>query len=818
MFVLTLLGFVSADYQIPDEKTVEYGGTFSIEIDNTNTDSILGTLRLEGCDSSTGYSSSGGGAFGGIAPNRVEFPATIDVDVPQSLQCSQGESNIDVFRVDEVGDRNYVGDFTLNVDPKGPAQPHMGSFLYIGYNLDGNVLRDFIITNDYFEKVPLPQSNSKIYLEEVDSVSGNEFASWNPEIGGIIDPSKDADEEGGRIADIVEGGIDGITDTKDFTDGGISSDGNCRDDPCALAKEGWKNNINLAPNFGKFTENAGTATPIIEGPNFRPEGEIIFAEFPEYYGPDDQIGRQFTRDFFICREGATMWNGWNRNVPRVVDAAEGESNQDLMQCNTNTGEWESISECEDGLDNDGDGWVDAPSVDLNSNAHDPSCNSPDDPEGNPGGCTPAVGYNGNNYVAYYGGGSDGGPQNYCSGDAGNLQTFNDWINNIPGSNGQVPSPTIYQCDEGGATGYCEGRDYYTHDEDSSLPDAQISYVEYYPTTEYFQNGITGNGLSNGEKTSSYFVNKEGWTSAKMGLDGSDVSGNGLKPSERKGAERIYGAVDASTGRHDDSFWFNEKGMVDGDGNGYGTDSFRDSWIAANAGAPNNDQISSEFFGGWAGKCSSGESWRKYQGEWQCTGAVQDWDQVMLAPNIDPGSGKETVGIVVMPYNFKETVDSEFESALDDIENEPDNGISTNDLANVRTYREAVADELSNINFPSQAPTLDTINVKCYPGSDTTAGFDKSKTISIASTDPTPVVVTGKLELSGSESYTCNWNYTSSDGSFNPVWNDGTPINLAVASDKNNALLDFFQNEREFNDLKRKEYTSSEFEDLVRDWN
>lgn len=310
----------------------------------------------------------------------------------------------------------------------------------------------------------------------------------------------------------------------------------------------------------------------------------------------------------------------------------------------------------------------------------------------------------------------------------------------------------------------------------------------------------------------------------MALDSSTYSSDGLKPSQRQGAEQIYGSD--SVHPHSNDYWFNTKGMMDGDGNGYSEGSYSDSWNVANAGAPGNNQVSVEFPGGYAGKCPTGQRWAKNPdtGEWKCTGAVQDWDQAVLVPDIETGSGDETVGIVIMPYNLVGdsdgiTVDHDtenfFRSALDTIGDQ--NSVT---LSNVRSYKEAAVESSSDISSVSDAPSLESISVKCYPDSDQTAGFEKTKDIDVdpTDTDPTPVAVTGKLELSGSSAYTCNWNYTSSDGDRNPVNDAGTPVDLASAGEKNDVLFNFFKDNRGFNGLKKSYSSSNDFEDALSNWN
>jgi len=74
-----------------------------------------------------------------------------------------------------------------------------------------------------------------------------------------------------------------------------------------------------------------------------------------------------------------MYNGFARYVPQVVDVGT-NGGQELKQCDRNAGKWKTVSECEDGLDNEGDGYVDHQSVEVASTTHDTTCSSQNDVE------------------------------------------------------------------------------------------------------------------------------------------------------------------------------------------------------------------------------------------------------------------------------------------------------------------------------------------------------------------------------------------------------------------------------------------------------
>jgi len=196
-------------------------------------------------------------------------------------------------------------------------------------------------------------------------------------------------------------------------------------------------------------------------------------------------------------------------------------------------------------------------------------------------------------------------------------------------------------------------------------------------------------------------------------------------------------------------WVNELGLVDGDGNSYKEGSYSDSWSVANAGAPGNNQVSVEFPGGYAGKCPQGTEWTKRVGEWKCSGEP-DWKQAVFLPEITDGS--DTIGMVVMPYNFKDV-------------NQAPNALQNLGLRSWKTAYENVGD-----NTATSDQNLDVMEVSCYPGNSqpdygtATEGTDYfNDTVNIPTDAVNPVGVSGTVDMSGHTTYTCEWSYTTEGG-------------------------------------------------------
>lgn len=749
LLALTVVIFVAPVSSTLDSSvySAEYGESVTVTIEDANG----GETRFI----SYGISACGENVAAGGA-RSINLPIEVSFNIPQDVYCSVGAHTISASVSDGSGSYD-AGSADLNVYAKGSMDEHVGKYLYTNLVVTADKCT-FSFNSDCVKREELRHfflSDDQITSDNWDSDDFNNNAQVllkNPG-GGWGDNTKGYKAKEGGIA-ATYSSLGGLVDTNVNC---VSVSGTTEStSPCGVWMHSFVTSNKYEPK--NTAANAPSITPLHDSGNFMPEGDIIFGNYPEYYtssmysGINEGSRSQDSDLFFICRDGAKMSNGYGEEIPQVVEA-----NGQLYQCDLSNNEWVEVSQCQDGLDNDGDASADHPNANVvDYPSPDASCASQTDTETGPdaGDCTPAAAYNGTNYVAYYGGFPDS--DGYCDGSDGKKQTFAEWTASLEGgSAGTPPDATVHTCDDGAGHSYCENKDYYIHDEDLDKSGAQIYYAKYYPTEGYLQDVIPYDlGTIYGEKTESYFVNGSGWTPARMALDGSSFSGEGTKPSLRQGAERIYGAVDASTHRHSDSFWFNTKGMVDGDGNGYQDGSYDDSWVVANAGAPNNDQVSSEFPGGWAGKCPQGTEWRKESGssgqEWRCSGEP-DWKQAVFLPQITQGTNK--IGIIVMPYNFK------------DVDAEPTSVINLG-LSSWKTAYDGVAD-----NTATSDETLDQMKVSCYPGetapdySTATEGQDYfNETVSIPGTDvENPVGVSGTVDMSGHSTYTCEWSYTTAGG-------------------------------------------------------
>lgn len=769
LFLLVLLvsfiTFASASDHISfRDYTVTYTDDIEVIVDcegSSKTECNGGPLlnhELEVCGEVA--ATTGGNAFG--PTNEYTF----NFNVPKDASCTLGEYEF-TFDPDEKGGELYeTSGGSLKVNEKGSMNPNVGQYIYFALRDDTNPnrLNNMFISNEdpgYSDVNPNYAeltSDEPLIVYYDNALIGGQEAAARPQIGAKLEATTQS-----SLNDIakIETPDEDYPTTCTYESGGINKAG------CVIGNELMDESKNRLSESNYYS--LSTISPIHYNGKYFPNGEVMVGYYPEYYKQGSSAANSEEGPyFFVCREGATMDNG-NEDVPLVVDASESGESQDLYQCDTYWDQWKSVSECADGLDNDKDEKIDHPDANVASTSSDTSgCTSlTDDNEDTEPSCIPAVGYDGTNYIAYHGGFADS--DGYCDGSNGNKETFSDWMSSLGASASSPPAPSVFECDDGAGNSYCDSRDYYFHDEDTSQAGDQIYYAKYYPTLEYLQDGIdvgTVPGIQlTSERTESYFVNSKGWTSARMALDGSSFSGDGVKPGNRQGAERIYGAVDAPTGRHEDSYWFDTKGMVDGDGNGYTFGSYADSWVVANAGAPGNNQVSVEFPGGYAGKCPTGTEWRKdtTTSNWECSGEP-NWKQAVFLPEITDGS--DTIGMVVMPYNFK------------DKDNEP---VEIANL-NLESWLTAYANIEGNTADSDQ--NLNKMKVSCYPGNSqpdygsATEGTDYfNDTVSIPTDVQNPVGVSGTVDMSGHTTYTCEWSYIRQDTSLDEVDGIGCVIEL-----------------------------------------
>jgi len=112
-----------------------------------------------------------------------------------------------------------------------------------------------------------------VMIEEIDSFNGDEFASWVPETGAIMESSTS-----GSIEQIIEGEA---KEGKEFYQGGNLGDGGifntqpCVNDPCEIATESFTINNDQHQNIGSWARTFNTASPVHQNGQMMPDGDII---------------------------------------------------------------------------------------------------------------------------------------------------------------------------------------------------------------------------------------------------------------------------------------------------------------------------------------------------------------------------------------------------------------------------------------------------------------------------------------------------------------------------------------------------------------
>lgn len=308
----------------------------------------------------------------------------------------------------------------------------------------------------------------------------------------------------------------------------------------------------------------------------------------------------------------------------------------------------------------------------------------------------------------------------------------------------------------------------------------------YPPTQ------TGDGVEGSGTTwniqypdGSHLVNSEGWNPGLQTLHN---------------AEQKYSSSDP----HSKSTW-EGKGLQDL-GDGYNPGERAQSWTVAQPGAQDDKVGSLNFPGGFAGDCGPNQNWiyDNVDDEWTCSGEPQ-WQQAVLLPEIKGVSDPATVGLLVMPYNWKDTA-----------EDVP---------SGLNTYKEAW--QQFHGETPSSNQNLDEIETTCYPDGDSfSLSFDGPadivpnepnaeegidyfhKIIQIDRSRNKPLPATGEVQMKSNSTYECRWKYNTQGGK--QVHSAGSPVKLSNKED-NAEQLEYFQ--EQYSGLKTV-YSHSEFKNYV----
>ena len=629
LLILLTITTVSAQYEYPSSETVEYGGETTFEFTKTAGASD-GSLRAKFCGESMLYSqlSPSGG------PNVVQYPISISINVPKDAPCGIGQHQVE-FEVTSIDGQSteIVGSMDLEVEAKGNINPHAGPFLYIVSDINNNnKLRGFFFSNNLWASNIGPWNDATyassncattvgsgpclrpaVMIEEIDSSNGDEFASWVPETGAIMESSTS-----GSIEQIIEGEA---KEGKEFYQGGNLGDGGifntqpCVNDPCEIATESFTINNDQHQNIGSWARTFNTASPVHQNGQMMPDGDIIFGSVPEYYDANGDQSNSYHEFFYICREGATMYNGFARYVPQVVDVGT-NGGQELKQCDRNAGKWKTVSECEDGLDNEGDGYVDHQSVEVASTTHDTTCSSQNDVESVESGedCR-TVEKNADDEIVYR---YPGSTPEICD----QQEILSDFRNDISPhtidlfkcvqtDNGEVVAQDFANQDNdvSRANDFCSSKDLHTLSDGSQ----EVKAVEFMPEKEFF----TAEDFDIDQRTPVTELLPQDW-------EGQSFFGqNGW----RTGMQTLHQAEQSysyESDPHEASTWA-RRGMDNLGPYRYSDpEDYQEAWESTHAGTVTTGESGvsdARFPGGFYGICRGDNNWKSDDKLWGCNSGI-----------------------------------------------------------------------------------------------------------------------------------------------------------------------------------------------------
>lgn len=663
MFILLVSSLATATINDEDQGVqVEYGQDVSITVEDgyDNSEDPLRTSEvwIEVCSADKAASISKG------TTGNIDYPVELEFNT-RGTDCGYGSKNAEVYASeDETGNEQLIGEAEINLTaPK--SEPHRGDYISIKSNINANGesgrLHWFTLTDKAWgvlevdgEAYPYTSDQEEtrvtgyLLVAEHDSTSANNNAMYPT--GKILTSTEDTLTTKGTLIDnpiasqpyepedsIIRCGRFGNLDTGHDENklpgcGVVESalaDGDGQNDPKAIVQKGFFQGTEWDPrSVTEYDFEVDETSPIHEDGEHTPQGSIVSA----YNEKEDLLGSsdQDRKRFYVCREGLeTSLDGF------TVDMYPGSmSKQELYRCDTEgegqTSEkewrdneqydWEKVTQCQDGLDNNQNG---------NTDLEDVKCgNNPLTQFENPRECKPVIGipedeslntrHAFNNTVA------DG----KYSPESSTCEYDN--ITKEPPYTGQ--EPVYFQClDSGGS-----GPDASAQNYDGPTPDAADNYC---------QNRLgLGDYEQNPMPAVQYFVPK-----SVMQLDSTWANESGYRPNY--GFQTLHQAEVkySEAGRAHSAEEWEEHDIQNL--TGYEEDmpeDYIDAWNISNAsGIYDNevrydlgeaDTLASDdvFKGGFHGECNVAMNWTYSNGEWRCdTGPVSDV-QIEVNPYILEG--------------------------------------------------------------------------------------------------------------------------------------------------------------------------------------
>lgn len=367
----------------------------------------------------------------------------------------------------------------------------------------------------------------------------------------------------------------------------------------------------------------------------------------------------------------------------------------------NPNDWEEVTECEDGLDNDADDEVDL---------EDPGCGNNPSTESEGGGvCPPTVGYSNGEKKAFYNTQSDG---DYSpDGDSCNYES----VDEEPEYTGQEPEK--FECLEsdtapGGVT--LQNYDGPTTGEAVKFCADRLS--------------ATGGFSQNPMPAVQYYVPEDAMQTGSRWADE-----NGYESNSQ------FRTIEIARGPVVEENYENATGRTNPE-------------ILSSGDTLNEQGV---FPGGFYGDCSGGQQWQYTPDGWACSGEIQ-WTQSVVVPEyIAEDDAAQTVGIYLLPYNFQSgnTLD------LMDVEVPGEYSFTS---AYKSSDKEENAD-LQSLSAACWVGNQDSKPE--FQSSNEGVEWFQTRVTGLDSGIESPVPVYGNLNLSSGQKYTCKWGYTLTSGEF-----------------------------------------------------
>ncbi len=449
MFLFSLGASETYYYDFPD-KTVEYGDSISVTVQ---------------CEDSNGGKCPGGttpdyelSICGGPKADSTNmfygtYEYNFELNANHYSKCDLTENAPFKFE----GPDNQATGGSLTLKTQGDMHKHKGKYLYVGLNTDNDNIHHFFLSDEPYdeEETLLPSPPGAITTEFNPNNINNKYDVASYE-------TKRTD--GGSYLNILNDDVT-LEDILDQSTKQSCNQGSCGVDDVSFSDSRFSLKFDDQKGFS-YPRN--TMTPVHDNGNYVPNGEIMTGFEPAHYDSSGYENRK-NPQFFICRDGATMDNGYGEQVPQVVEMYDqGSGSSEHYRCDTSAGTWEHVDQCNDGLDNDGDGNIDHSDSQYQTNGGskgaDPGCNSPDDSEvASNSGCEGGAAIkDGEGWKSYY-------PND--KGECVN-NTYADF---------NVQDARLDYCEEGVNTSQiCMNADY------SGFGNSKMDVVEFFPTVNYLE--------------------------------------------------------------------------------------------------------------------------------------------------------------------------------------------------------------------------------------------------------------------------------------------------------------------------------------------